>query len=82
MTAVFSVTVEEARAAAARAVGRSGAPLGGAKWGVGAGAAADAVLPPLCPTPLTCIFLAEVERKAPLGRLTVEECGVEWGAVE
>lgn len=39
-------------------------------------------LPPLCSTPLTCIFIAKVGRETLLMRLTVEECGVEWGAVE
>jgi hypothetical protein len=71
VTVVASVTVE-----------RGGGPRGGAKWGMGTGGGVGAVLPPLCPTLLTCIFIAKVGRETALGRLTVEQCGVEWGAVE
>ena len=52
----------------------------GGEWGASGGA--DAVPPPLCSPLLTCIFIAKVGRETPLRRLTVEECGVEWGAVE
>ena len=38
--------------------------------------------PHFTPPLVTCGFVLEGGPKAPYGLLTVEECGVEWGAVE
>ena len=69
------------RAAGERCAGDP-AGVGGAKWGIAETVTIAVHIPHFAPPYLSCSFISAGGRKARFWQLTVEQCGVEWSAVE